>query len=331
MKNIGWMQVFSKRYGGVIYQNQVKDIISKKFNLDLVNLESKYFEKFRYLRIPESFVYLLKLKGKEDLWIRDFYSTITLNKKKTKGRNLALLFHIDFSGFPIISRLPFLFLEKAFLYRQLKRVETIVTISEYWKNYFLNRGYKNVHKIYCGFDLNNFDISDEDVAQFKKLYGLEKKPIIYLGNCQRAKGVVDSYSALKDLDVYFVTSGRQEVKIPALNFNLGYKEYLKLLKASAIALTMSKFKEGWCITAHEAMLCKTPVVGSGKGGMKELLEGGGQIVCEDFNKLREIVEFLLKDPEKRQKMAERGNDYAKNFTQEKFERAWEEALNKALE
>ncbi len=331
MKNIGWIQIFSKRYGGVIYQNQVKDIISRKFNLDLVNLESKYFEKFRYLRIPESFVYLLKLKGKEDLWIRDFYSTITLNKKKTKGRNLALIFHIDFSGFPIISRIPFLFLEKAFLYRQLKRVETIVTISEYWRKYFSDLGCKNVHKIYCGFNLSNFNISDEEIAEFKKRHWLEEKPIIYLGNCQRAKGVVDSYNVLKDLDVHFVTSGKQGVKIPALNLNLDYREYLRLLKASTIALTMSKFKEGWCITAHEAMLCKTPVIGSGKGGMRELLGGGGQIVCENFNKLRETVEFLLQTPEKRQKMAEQGYDYAKNFTQEKFNQSWEEMLNKALE
>ena len=45
-----------------------------------------------------------------------------------------------------------------------------------------------------------------------------------------------------------------------------------LLQAASVAVTMSKFNEGWCRTAHEAMLCKTPVVGSGMGGMGELLE-----------------------------------------------------------
>ena len=66
------------------------------------------------------------------------------------------------------------------------------------------------------------------------------------------------------------------INIPVVNLSLNYKEYLCLLKASSVVVTMSKFKEGWCLTAHEAMLCKTPVIGSGKGGMRELLEGGNK-------------------------------------------------------
>ena len=62
---------------------------------------------------------------------------------------------------------------------------------------------------------------------------------------------------------------------------------------------MSKFQEGWCRTAHEAMLLKTPVVGSGFGGMSELLEGGGQIICDNFNDLKEKIEYLLGNHEAR--------------------------------
>lgn len=330
MKKIGWIEISSKRYGGIVYNQQARKLSAKYFDLELVNLEAKHFKKIRYLKIPESFVYLLRLKDKKDLWIRDFYSTITLPLDKTKGKNLAVICHIDFSGFSLLAR-PFLILfEKLFFYRNLKKIDTIVTISEYWKNYFLKRGYTNIYKIYCGFDLNKFNISEQEIIDFKKKYKLEGKPIIYLGNCQKAKGVVDAWRALKSLDAYFVTSSKRQVKIPALNFDLDYREYLKLLKACSIVLTMSKFKEGWCITAHEAMLLKTPVIGSGLGGQRELLEGGNQIVCKDFKNLKEKVKYLLEHSEIRERMGENGYNFAKNFTKERFEKNWLKLIHKIL-
>lgn len=331
MKKIGLPQIFFKRQGGVVYRKMVIETLSGHFDVESMDFSSKIFKKIRYLRIPESLIYLLNLKGKKDLWIRDFYSTITLRKNRTIGKNLSLIFHVDFSGFPLLSRLPFYILEKLLFYWQLKRVDAIVTISEYWKNYFIERGYRNVYKIYCGFDLNSFNISDSEVSDFKRKYNLQYKPIVYLGNCQKPKGALDSYRALKDLNVHFVTSGKQRVKIPALNFDVGYREYLKLLKASTMAITMSKFKEGWCMTTHEAMLCKTPVIGSGMGGMKELLEGGKQIICTDFKELRNKVEYLLKNSEKREEIGKMGYNYAKDFTLERFKKEWLDLINRVLE
>ncbi len=327
---IGWIEINKKKYGGVVYDDKAKDILSKEFDLDLINSESKYFKKVRYLKIPESLFYLFKLKGKKDLWIRDFFSTITLSLKKTKGKNLVMVHHLDLSGLPLISR-PFLnLLKRFFFYPKLQKADAIVTVSEYWKNYLIKRGYKNVYKIYNSFNLSNFNILDKEVLDFKQRYNLQDKPIIYLGNCQKAKGVVESYKALKDLNVHLVTSGTRQVKIPALNLNLGYKDYLKLLKASSVVITMSKFKEGWCRTTHEAMLLKTPAIGSGTGGMRELLEGGKQIVCEDFRKLKEKVEYLLENPGVREKMGENGYIFAKKFTLEEFEEKWIDLIEKVL-
>lgn len=330
INRIKWIEFSSKRYGGVWYNQQTRKALSKHFDLELASLEPKYLKKRRYLKFLELFYYLLKIKGEKSLWIRDFYSVLSLSKKKTKGKNLALIFHIDFLKFPLFSKIPLFLLEKLFFYRQLKKVDAIVTISEYWKNFFLKKGYNNVYKIYCGFDLNDFNISEQEVIDFKKRYGLESKPIIYLGNCQKAKGVVDSYKALNSLDAYLVTSGRRQVNVPTLNFDLDYRDYLRLLKASFIAITMSKFKEGWCITAHEAMLLKTPVIGSGSGGQKELLEGGGQIVCQEFKNLRGNVEHLLNHPEIRQNLGEKGFNFAKNFTLEKFEEEWAILIKKII-
>ncbi|MFH1968257.1 MAG: glycosyltransferase family 4 protein [bacterium] len=330
-KKIGWPEISFKRYGGVIHRGYVRDALSKYFDVELINLEAKYLKRFRYFKILESLFYYLTLKGEKDLWVRDFYSTVTFSSKRTKGKNLVWIHHLDFSGYPLISQPVFNFLNKFFFLRNVKKADLVVTMSEYWRKYFSDLGCKNVYKIYGGFELDKYNISDQEVADFKKEKGLEKKPIIYLGNCQKGKGVVDSYNALKDLDAYLVTSGEERVKIPALNFNLDYRGYLKLLKASSIVLTMSKFKEGWCRTAHEAMLLKTPVVGSGSGGMAELLSGGGQIICSDFRSLKEKAEYLLNNPEIRKEMGEKGFDFAKNFSIEKTKKNWVELIGKILE
>lgn len=347
-QKICWLQINSKRYGGYVYGKKAREFLSKSFDLELKNKGAKYL-RLRYLKPFEWFLNLIKLEGKRDLWIRDnLFPLITLSFDKTQGKNLALIHHLDFSDFSLALR-PFFFLFEKIFYYNLKKVDAIVTVSNYWEKHFLDMGYTNVYKIYNAFDLNKFEISEDEVLEFKKRFGFERKPIIYMGNCQKAKGVVEAFAALKDLDVYpvrdykdnkktqrdqisngvyLITSGEQRVKIPAMNLNLEYRDYLKLLKASLVVVTMSKFKEGWCRTAHEAMLLKTPVIGSGLGGMKELLEGGNQIICEDFNFLREKVEYLLNHPEIREKMGRMGFDYAKNFTLERFEKEWLNLIKK---
>lgn len=328
IKKIGWVKITSKRYGGVIYGEKVREILSENFDVELINIDSKYFKR-GYFKGPEILFNLLKLKGKKDLWIRDLYTLITLGFDRTRGKNLAMVYHIDFSASPIFAK-PIECIFEKIIYCNFKKVDAILTISEYWKNHFLQRGYKNVYKISPSFNLADFDISENETSEFKKEHKLEGKPIIYLGNCQKAKGVVESHRVLKDLDCYLITSGEPMVKIPTLNLNLSYINYLKLLKASSVAITMSKFKEGWCMTAHEAMLLRTPVIGSGLGGMKELLESGKQIVCEDFNSLREKVEYLLNHPEVRNEMGKAGYNFAKEFTLERFKKDWIELINKLV-
>lgn len=330
MRKITWIKLASKKYGGVVYGQKVRDVLSGDYHLEVKNVSSGNLG-WKYFKPLEWFLGLLKIKGESDLWIRDdFYSIAFQFLNRTKGKKLAVVYHLDSSVFPLILR-PLLFLLERTFYFNLKKADFIVTIADYWKDYFLRKGYKNVFRISPCLDLSEFNISDEELSLFKRKHNLVGKPIIYLGNCQRAKGVVESYEALKNLDAHFVTSGEEMVKIPAENLNLEHREYLKLLKVSAVALTMSNFKEGWNITAHEAMLLKTPVIGSGRGGMKELLKGGKQIICEDFNLLREKVEYLLDNPAKRKEMGEDGYNFAKQFNLERFKQDWLELINKIIQ
>lgn len=87
----------------------------------------------------------------------------------------------------------------------------------------------------------------------------------------------------------------------------------------------SSFKEGWCRTAHEAMLCKTPVVGSGMGGMRELLEGRKQIICSVLSNLKEYVEYAMSDST----IGKSGYSFASQeyFSLEFFKNKWVDLIN----
>jgi glycosyltransferase involved in cell wall biosynthesis len=326
---IGWIEISVKQYGGDTYNANARTALAQEFEVELVSCQARLFTWFRPLKLIESFVRLFALRGRRDVWVRDFYSTLTLPFDRTKGKQVVMIHHIDFAGFAWWARVLFGVTSRLF-YRNLRKADAIVTVSDYWKNHFVSLGYSNVHIIPNGFDLEQFAISKEAVAEFRKKYHLEGKPIVYLGNCQKVKGAVESWEALKGLDAHFVTSGKRLVKIPARNLELSYRDYLTLLQASSVVLAMSNFQEGWGRTAHEAMLLKTPVIGSGSGGMRELLEGGGQIVVEDMRKLRKEVELLLEEPQRRAELGEMGYNFARTFSQERFEKAWIDIIRRIV-
>ncbi|MFH0861098.1 MAG: glycosyltransferase family 4 protein [Candidatus Altiarchaeota archaeon] len=311
-KKIGWIQSTMIASGGLVHDKKVMDILSREFDLEVVDASIKNYKNYMFPRVIYG---LSKIQGKKDLWIRGFEGTISMPFDKTHGKNLVLVYHIDRSTRPLYVR-PFYYIMEKIFYRNLKKVEVVVTICKEFYNQFGEKGLKDVRIVYPGYDISQFKFTDDEVQEFKKRYGLLEKPIIYIGNCQKAKGVVESYDALRYMDVHLVTSGDERVRIPARNLNLSYRDYLLLLRASSVVVVMSKFLEGWLLTAHEAMLCKTPVVGS--PGLRAILEDGGQIVCDDFSKLRQNVEYLMKHPE----VGERGYDYVKQFTDERFEKEW---------
>ena len=158
----------------------------------------------------------------KDIWVRDYLSTITLPFDSTKGHNLLIVHHIDsnYLAYPRLSKA----LDKMF-YHSLKKIDTLIVVSNYWKDYFESLGY-DAKLIYNCFDFSDFEFIPAEITDFKKRHNLSEKPIIYLGNCQKSKGVVEAYNELKDLDVYLVTSGEKRVDIPAINLNLSYRDYL---------------------------------------------------------------------------------------------------------
>jgi len=316
---IGLFETIPGFGGGNVYQKYIVRALQPLYDVHVFTAETSQLLGHRLGKVWHS-VQLLRAHPEIDLWICTYLPTIALNFVRSRSKAVSLFYHLDDSGKPhsqVSVLLRWLYL------RQARRCDGVVVIAQYWRDYLKEKKVRVTDLIYWGFDVARFSFSQEEVQDFKKKYDLLGKPIIYLGNCQRRKGVAEAYEQLKYLDAHLVTSGEEQIQIPARNLRLSYREYCLLLRASNVVLTLSKFKEGWNATAHEAMLVRTPVIGSGLGGMRELLEGGKQIICPDISALPGKVEYAIAHE---RELGEQGYRFASQFTLERFERSWLELV-----
>lgn len=325
--NITLVSTTAHKSGGKAYEDMVANVLSRHMSVEKINTGMDPAARYKYLRIPIVLWrnFLISKKRNVDIIIKDVDASLFANPRPVK--DVAIVHHIDLSFFPFIPRIIYTLLQRL-TFRKIKKFAALVTVSRYWYDYFIAKGYTNVHLIYNAFSLNDYEVSAQEIGVFKKKYHLEEKPIIYLGNCHKVKGVQEVYEALKHLDVHLVTSGKRHIIIPAKNLELSEREYIILMKASSVVVSMSTLKEGWSRTTHQAMLCRTPVIGSGAGGMRELLEGGEQIICDDVSQIASLVTSLLASPLQARQLGKKGYEFAKTFTQERFEREWVSLVNR---
>jgi len=212
------------------------------------------------------------------------------------------------------------------LKRRLRDLDVVVTVSKFWADFLENIGCREVRVIYNAFNHEEFVFGTEEIKYFLEKNSIpDDKPIVYIGYADRVKGVIDVYNALKDEEMTLVMTGpiTKEINIPVHWLYLNRKDYLLMLNACDVVVNMSTIEEGWSRVAHEALLCKTPVIGSGYGGMKELLEGSGQMICASISNLPDMVGEVLSNKEI---YVVKGYNFAKGFTSEIFAREWRSLL-----
>ena len=318
------VNITASKYGGNSYETCLANLLAKKFTIDYRSIGSTHHKMFK---AAVALWRLIQIASNTNIVaIRNFETLILLKKDNI---NIAIVHHIDTRYSPLKVKLFYLFFKRIFV-RNMKKCDLVVTVSNYWKHQIEDLGCKNVRVIHNAFDVASFEFTSEEILMLKRRYNIEDKPIVYIGNAIESKGAADVYHALKHLDVHLVTSGYSRLQLPAVNLNLNYRDYQRLLKAASVTVVMSKFNEGWCRIAHEAMLCRTPVVGSGRGGMRELLEGGKQIICEDVQQLKGIVRDLLSDAAKRNSIGNSGYDFARSFTEDRFKDEWTNIVHQAI-
>ena len=300
--------------GGHAYDSEAFTALKKNHGI-ILDTSVVFPEKSSY------WSYLWRLywhRPEADIVITDPY-TIAFGGYKKNTYTIGLVHHIDplLRQGKITHRWYIRQLEK-----KLPKLNVVVTVSEYWKKYMEEIGCRNVHTIYNSFDVGSFIRSEEEIEAFKEKYKQNVgKPLIYIGNASREKGVYESYEQLKACPYTLVMTGavNNAPDLPVNFYNFDKYDYITLLNCCDVVLTMSLMMEGWNRVAHEAMLCRKPVIGTGTGGMSELLNGGEQIVLNDWLELRSFVEHCLS---KGDEIGARGFDYVSQFDRHYFENAW---------
>ena len=285
MRQIVKIDVNDKVYGGRIYENEVvrllqndfqfKRVYLMKYKLKILNILYIIFQFFRY-----KFFYTGTL----------FLTNSTTFMAGLFSKNVVVIHHVEQkSRFQWKPKVIFQYLCDKYLFCHKRHFHQIIVVSEYWKQQLIKMGLKNISVIYNSFDIRDYQFTDIEIADFKRRFGLDDRPLIYLGSCREGKGGRESYRALKDLNVNFVTSGEKHMDLPVPNLELSYRDYKLLLAASDIVIAMSLFNEGWNRVVHEASLAGCVVIGTNPAGMGELMAISKQIVVKDFSELNEAV------------------------------------------
>jgi glycosyltransferase involved in cell wall biosynthesis len=263
-----------------------------------------------------------------DLAIQDPLVT-AFGRRDGRGARVCILHHLDYALVRQSLRKRLYFRR---VLRGLREVEYVVVVSAFWRRELEALGCRDVRVIHNAFDPDEYRFDAAELEDLRTRLDLPRdRPLVYVGNAQVEKGVTDAAAALRDEPYTLVTTGPRSpgLDLPGvLHFDLDHRDYVRLLAASDVVVTMSRMLEGWCRTAHEAMLCGTPVIGSGTGGMRELLEGGGQRLLAGAAALPEAARSVLA---RRDELGAQGRAFAARFDPAYFRAAWtglvEEALN----
>ncbi|MFC2175550.1 glycosyltransferase family 4 protein [Bacteroidota bacterium] len=235
------------------------------------------------------------------------------------SKNIAVLHHIDAHAETGGAKHKWFYNR---LFERVKNFDKVVTVSKFWKKYLEDKGCNNVEVIYNAFNPAEYSFSVDELKEFRTKHGLEQdRPLVYIGNAAPGKGVYETYDALKHSNYQLIMTGgtNKAPGLPVKFLSLDVEDFRKLMGTCNIVVTMSNMMEGWNRVAHEAMLSRTPVIGSGSGGMKELLEEGKQMITQDFNQLPEMVEHCM---EHSAGLSESGFRFVSRFDNTYFQNAW---------
>ena len=312
------LTISKRRYGGGVYGSYISKLPGVKTQtLIKTNSNNKFVKLLHFIKN----LYRFSKNYSNALVVRNLDGCFFMKKSQ---RNIAVFHHHH----PVESNLLVSLYQK-FAYRnflkKLHSFDKVVVVSKYWQEHFKKMGFYNTILIYNPFEIELYKKKPDVVlSNFLKKYNLDNgKPIIYIGNPQKEKGADIAYNALKDLDVEMVTTGIRQIDLPVKHLELSFDEYITLLQISSVSVLMSRIKEGWNRVALESILCGTPVVGSGRGGMGELLRGARQYICDDPTELKGVVQKVLQNPI----VDSESLNYARSFSVERFNNAWGELFD----
>ncbi|EGD53176.1 glycogen synthase [Thermoanaerobacter ethanolicus JW 200] len=228
----------------------------------------------------------------------------------------------------------------------IEAADRVIAVSQGSKEDILkyyNIPEEKVEVIYNGIDLNQYQKTDRNIARQK--YGIEGKYILFVGRISRQKGITHLIDAVKylpkDIKVVLCASSpdtqevleevEQKVKlydnIIWINKMVEKEEIIELYSNAEVFACPSVY-EPFGIINLEAMACKTPVVASATGGIKEVVvheETGFLVEPGNPEELAKYINILLNNKDLAIKFGENG----RKRVEEMF--SWESIAKKTYE
>lgn len=252
----------------------------------------------------------------------------------TTIHDFAFLLHRDFHP---KERLDYF--DKNF-FSSVSRSSHIITVSNFIKEEIkLHTNFKDeqISVIYNGIDHNNFKIYDyTELEAVKNKFKLYKKFILFVGSIEPRKNLLnllEAYSQMSknlknEFDLVIIGAKGWENsqihdKINALKENvkfLGFVNDIELAKIynQASLFVYPSFYEGFGIPPIEAMACGAPCLVSNASCIPEICGNFAEYLDpNNINDIKDNIESLLKDEEKREQMSQNGLLHAKTFSWKK--------------
>ena len=194
--------------------------------------------------------------------------------------------------------------------------------------------------------LNQYNVEDKKISvipniveldNFLKLKAVKNKipRILYIGGYTYSKGVFVLAEALKNIELpfkinFYGSGDLKERLITFLNQNninatvndeVKYSEIPELYQSHDIIVFPSLVPEAFGRVAIEAMASGKPVIATKIGGIKEIVNdkvNGFLFSAGDHNKLKEIIEYLLKNKELRDIIGENGRKESLKYDKQRI-------------
>jgi glycosyltransferase involved in cell wall biosynthesis len=235
---------------------------------------------------------------------------------------------------------------KKYFWKNLKRSDRIIVISDYIKKEGINLGLpkEKLRTIHLGFDREVFKTyPPQDLQSIRKQYKLPEHFILFVGSIEPRKNLENLVRAYISLDEGI----RKDIKLVLAGFK-GWqnKEIMKLLKKVksdilylgylpdkelgklynlATMLVYPSLYEGFGLPPLEAMACGCLVVVSNAASLPEVCGDAAQYVDpHDVNSIAGGIAKVLSDETLRRSLIARGLERAQLFS-------WEQAAKKHLE
>lgn len=217
----------------------------------------------------------------------------------------------------------------------VKKADCVIAISEQTKQdiiHYLKINPEKIKVVYQGCsDIFKQDFSLEEKESVRKKLNLPKEFVLNVGTIEERKNALIIVKAIKNLDIKLVLVGRKtkyyeqienyiqqnglQDKIIHLK-GISQKELAVVYQLASVMVYPSIF-EGFGIPIIEALFSNTPVITTNSGVFPE---AGGEnslyINPFDEKELQQKIEFVLKNPENRNFIAQKGFEFAQKFTDE---------------